>query len=159
MLFSFGFRWESAALPTRVPSPPCQSPPPQVRQGQQARPCPLRLDQKRQKRATDSMHVSRAPLSVCGLTRYLFLLRFVFSPACENPSESTTVQRTKYRSSQVGLCLHSCTGSSASRPEQACDLSQAEGWQRSAACARPRLPKVVFILLPALVSTRKRLCP
>ena len=38
-------------------------------------------------------------LSVSGLPGFLFIVRLVFSLACENPSESTTVRRTNYRSS------------------------------------------------------------
>ena len=77
----------------------------------------------------DSVCVSRAP-SVCGLTGSLFLMRFVFSPACENPLESTTVRRTDYRSSQAEWWPHFCTGSSASHPVQACDLSRADDWRK-----------------------------
>ena len=98
--------------------------------------------------------------SVCGLTGSLSLMRFVFSSACENPSESTTIRRKDYRSSQAELCLHSCTGSSASRPIQACDLSRTDrrlaeinGLRKSATS------QVVFILLPAPVLTRHRRCP
>ena len=98
----------------------------------------------------DSMRASRAP-SVCGLPGSLFLTRFVFSPACENSSESTTVRRTNCWSSQAA-CLHSCIGSSAS-PISSRQLPEISGLRTSATS------QVVFTLLPALVLTRKRRCP
>ena len=126
-------------LPTRLPCPPRRSPLFQVRQGLQARPCSSSRSEASVTSQTACVLVVRS--SVCGPTSFLFMMRFVFSPACENPSESTTVRRTNYQSSQAELCLHSCTVSSASRPEQACDPSQADDWQRSVACAHARHPK------------------
>ena len=87
----------------------------------------------------DSVCVSRAP-SVYGLTGFLFMIRLAFSPAREKPSESTTVRRTDYRSSQAERCLHFCTGSSVSHPVQACDPSQVDGWRRPAVCVHLRPP-------------------
>ena len=85
----------------------------------------------------DSLRVSRAPLNVWSYRLSFRDAIFVFSQAWGN----TTVRRTSYRSSQAEWCLHSCTGSSVFHPEQACDLSHADGLRKSAVCAHLRPPR------------------
>ena len=150
MLVSFSFR--SGAANTRA-VPPRQSPP---------LPESVRVTKLVHVLVGSIRSISKTPdssySSLRALTGFLFLKRLVFSPACENPWDFKAVRRTNYQSSQTEPRLHSCTESSASRPEQACDPSQADDWQRSAVRPHPS-SQVVFLLIPELVSTPKRRCP
>ena len=124
MLFSFSFRWgtwcrQHACRPHRVSHLSSRSV--KVSRLIHVNIGPVRGISN----GPDSMRVSLRP-SVCGLTGSLFLMRFMFSPACENSSESTAVRRTNNGSSQAELCLHSCTGSSAS-DKLATSLEQTTG--------------------------------
>ena len=129
--------------------------PPSPSQSLWFHPSQHRADRMRQQQARQPACFSCAP-SVHGLTSFLFMVRIVLSTACENPSEPTTVRRTSYRSSQAEWYLHSYTGSWAFHPVRTYDLSQADGWRKSAVWAHLRSSQVVFMLLPAL---RKRRCP
>ena len=88
----------------------------------------------------DGMRVSGAPLSVWSF-RLHFHDAICVQPSWENPSESTIVRRTSYWSSQAEGYLHSYTQSSVFHPVQACDLSQADDWRKSAVCAHLRPPR------------------
>ena len=103
----------------------------------------------------DRWCVSRAPLSVWSDRLSFFMMRFVFSPAWENPSESTIVRRTSYRSSLGERYFHSygfqC--STSLWPLSSRRLAEINGLRTSATS------QVVFMLLPALVLTRNRRCP
>ena len=104
----------------------------------------------------DNMRVSRAPLCVWSW-RFSFHDAICVQSCLRKPSRNPPVWRTNCRSPQAEWCLHSCTGSSASHPVQACDLSQAGGWQRSAVCAHPRLPKWFHIASRACLDSKTQL--
>ena len=85
-------------------------------------------------------------------------MRFVFSPACENPSESTTVRRTtgplkRNRVSILALDPRLLVQNKLVTPLSSRRLAEISGLRKSVTS------QVVFILLPALVLTRKRRCP